>query len=91
MTTINIKSQAEVDVLVERDLQREKYDLVNDNGYAPGELAEAANLSIFMAGKEDSCTDGGIGMRDKGQRQNLVRAAAFLIAEIERMDRLGGG
>lgn len=89
MQTINVKSQAEVDVLIERDRQRERYDVANDNGYAPGELSEAATMSISMEGQGDACTNGGIGMRDKGQRQNLVRAAAFLIAEIERIDRAG--
>ena len=83
-------SEAEYDVLEERSKQRKKWsDDHDDNEYQDGDLAcvagylseiSAHNINRFpwaseLAGRHNS-------------RQRFVMAAAFLIAEIDRMDRL---
>lgn len=76
---------AESDVIRERAKQRLKYSAANDDGYQPMALTRAAVASATMT---DDVAYGEISMSNRGRRQNLVRAAAFLIAEIDRMDRI---
>ncbi len=89
-------SKVAIDVLSERRKQIDHgYTSENDDRYAPFTLSFGAMASISMQ-KEDegfrvSAPHGEVAkllhLRNLGARQNLVRAAALLIAEIERMDR----
>lgn len=96
-------SQAGRDVLAERSRQIgvELFSAEHDDGH-PGELARAAACYAKEAGEtiESGNTDTGWIQRNafdwpweaqawkpKNVRRDLVRAAALIIAEIERMDR----
>ncbi len=81
-------SYAELCVLMERAGQRRKWSTDHDdNEYQDGDLAHVAGCLA-----EDTYDDCFPWVRDLAQkhdkRQRLVIAAAFLIAEIDRMDRL---
>lgn len=86
------------DVVNERKRQQEKLGWTpsrDDDERASGELADAAACYAFSASgmPRSLCEtywpwDGGF--KPKGARNDLIRAAALLVAEIERLDRLAG-
>lgn len=87
-------SPAARDVLAERQrqIQREGWTPEHDDEHCRGELAQAA--ACYAIGSV-GCTSGTTmlwpwAMNDwkpKGERRDLIRAAALIIAEIERLDR----
>lgn len=93
-----LRPQAVFDVIVERDrqIEQEGWSLEHDDMQKEGHLA-MAGAAYALAGQE------GIGSKavelwpwrvidwkPKDRRRNLVRAAALIIAEIERGDRQNG-
>lgn len=92
------ESAAATDVLTERhrQVQAEGWTAEHDDAHAAGSLAEAA--ACYITG----CTywspyDGNQRWpwalewwKPKDRRRDLVRAAALLLAEIERLDRAAG-
>jgi hypothetical protein len=93
------RSGAEMDVLCERVKQRQKWGDAHDDRHEDGELAGAAAFLADPEYVEDDPAslheeDGwAIHLRAKhraDRRQQLVIAAALLLAEIERIDRKGG-
>jgi hypothetical protein len=89
-------SQAARDVLNERQRQisAEGWTPKHDDTHGKGEMAAAAACYANPIRKylDPRCTDvigwpKGWGYKPKDRRSNLVRAAALLIAEIERLDR----
>ncbi len=94
------------DVILERARQRavEGWSLAHDDIYDKGELARAgASYALHSAGfrgadqklyrvkaPEYNWPFGLAWWKPKDPRRDLVRAAALLIAEIERLDRLQG-
>lgn len=98
-------TKATEDVLAERRRQIEGkgFDEEHDDGYSRNELARAAACYAVsdLLWKHEQITDNGhlsrpvwpwssTWWKPKSPRQDLVRAAALLIAEIERMDRQKG-
>lgn len=78
-------TRAVVDVLAERERQFAKgYDPKHDDEHAPAELAEAA--SCYALGTREGWPWDGA-PKFKGKREDYVRAAALLLAAIERFDR----
>jgi len=89
------------DIIAERKRQKreERFDEAHDDDHANGELAAAAGCYALHAHDDLSkCRypDGpawwpfdGKWWKPKTPRQNLVRAAALIVAEIERLDRAG--
>lgn len=89
------------DVINERKRQvsAEGYSTEGDDGYVHGELAAAASVYAMTAvvtlhdnnpatyEAPDSWPWPQEAFKPKSQREDLVRAAALLIAEIERIDR----
>jgi hypothetical protein len=89
-------SQAARDVLNERQRQisAEGWTPKHDDTHGKGEMAAAAACyaNPIRKYRDPRCTDvigwpKGWGYKPKDRRSNLVRAAALLIAEIERLDR----
>lgn len=96
-------SQAEQDVLDERRAQRtrEGFDAAHDDQHASGELAMAAACYATVAahppGFYRAVFRPGVPMQSwpwdrewwkpKNDRRDLIRAAALILAEIERLDR----
>jgi hypothetical protein len=95
---------AVVSVIAERVRQQavEGFSTAHDDGHAHGELAEAAACYAAFGAANDAkrkalatvCPAGAWPWaprwwKPKDRRSDLVRAAALLIAEIERLDRLG--
>lgn len=89
-------SKASLDVLAERrgQIEREGYHPQGDDCYVNSQLAKAAIAYICHAGAYPNAGDpppvwpwDPAWWKPKGRRQDLVRAAALLIAEIERIDR----
>lgn len=94
------KTDAAKDVLAERARQQgsEKFDAPRDDEYIHGELAEAAASYALATGSFP--VTGAIDIREdiwpwpsgtfkpRSPRENLVRAGALILAEIERLDRL---
>lgn len=94
---------AQRDVLRERAEQvtREGFDVAHDDAHRPGELVGAATAYALAA--NDELSNRGLGgffrqpsrvwpwdlkwFKPKNARTAMVKAAALLIAEIERMDR----
>jgi len=78
------------DVMFER--KRQVYvlgfDAPHDDNWNRGELKEAAIVYIDKHLKRSRWPFGEFWYRPKDERQNLVRAAAMLIAEIDRLDRI---
>lgn len=91
-----VHSQAATDVLLERDRQKtvEGWTLAHDDAHKSGTMAVAAACYALYA---DSYPNDGQPpfewpwadewWKPKDYRRDLVRAAALLIAEIERVDR----
>ena len=93
------QSQAVSDVVAERQRQiaSEGYSAAHDDDHRVGELAAAA-ACYSMSAVEDEYVDDIItrlwpwskmAWKPKTLREDLVRGAALLIAEIERLDRAG--
>lgn len=96
-TALRTKVDAVHDVLTERrrQIDSEKFLPVDDIQYEDGDLTLAAvAYSLFAPG--DPCNSvaiwpfGAATFKPKARRRNLVRAAALLIAEIERIDNMQG-
>jgi len=88
------------DVLLERirQINAEGFTADHDDEHGDGALARAAACYILNAERIPiSCGDSTIwpwdkaSFKPKDRRRDLVRAAALLIAEIERVDRSYGG
>lgn len=81
------------DVLAERAKQVEQWGNAHDDEHGHGELAAAAGL---LVGGDDTLGAPEwawnlIGKHRGDRRRQLVIGAALAIAEIERLDRAGGG
>ncbi len=93
-----LKVPAREDVLKERQrqVQEEAYGYRQDDTYRNNELVNAAicyadsNLWYEPGKPPDKWPWAGGFFKPKSRRENLVRAAALLIAEIERLDRAKG-
>lgn len=85
--------QAAINVVDERvrQLEAEEWDYAHDDQYTGRELANAAICYIMDEGTDRKPLYywpwGDDDWKPKSYRENLVRAAALLIAEIERLDR----
>jgi len=102
--TVFQPSAALVHILQERLRQvSDGYGPAHDDEHRRGEIAQAAasltcialvsidsagNASYWAGNAESFWPDDWTALSSKSQRQDLVRAAALLIAEIERLDRL---
>jgi hypothetical protein len=91
-------TQAITDVLAERrrQVESEGWDAEHDDGHAAGDLALAgACYAANAAGFAEVCDVAGACVwpwasewwKPKDKRRDLVRAAALIVAEIERLDR----
>lgn len=87
-------SKAIDDVIAERQRQInvEGYDLSHDDGHRRGDLAQAgASYALRASGYLNAAHDywpwEDSSWKPKDMRSDLVRAAALIIAEIERFDR----
>ena len=85
-------AQASIDVVDERvrQLMAEEWDYEHDDQYVHKELANAAVCYVYADTYNEipACWPWGEDdWNPKSYRENLVRAAALLIAEIERIDR----
>ena len=89
-------AQASIDVIDERvrQLESEDWDYAHDDQYVNKELVRAAvayakdGMNPYSKGLAPMDWPwGGDDWKPKDYRKNLVRAAALLIAEIERIDR----
>jgi len=92
-TTVEAMSQAEIDVLAERQRQifEEGHDEAHDDLWTGGELAEAGASYALASHKPARAPiewpwESGW-WKPKDRRRNLVRAGALIIAEIDRLDR----
>lgn len=81
-------SMAADDVIMERARQQEVegWSTEHDDDCDDGELAYAA--AAYVLGSPEIWPFDPDGLKVKSERENYVRAAALLIAEIERLDRL---
>lgn len=87
--------QAAVDVLKERcrQVEEEGYDLERDDAYTDYQLPRAAVCYAIKAGGLPSHRAtlywpfAPVAFKPANRRGNLVKAAALLLAEIERLDR----
>lgn len=89
-------SKATEDVLAERQRQImvEGWTLEHDDEHGSGELAEAGACYAIFADQQGFSTPAhwpwdASWWKQAGRRRDLVKAAALIIAEIERLDRLG--
>jgi hypothetical protein len=89
-----ISAQAWADVVAERSSQRAKgYTAEHDDAHTNGELTRAAIAYAASACGESYTADHffpwGLGFEEDedSERALLVKAAALLVAEIERLDR----
>jgi hypothetical protein len=88
-------TQAEIDILAEREKQRQKWGDAHDDGHtnpralplAAAYLATAALPGMPFASLDNAPAWVRALHRNHGDRARLVIAAALLIAEIERIDR----
>lgn len=98
MFFVPTQSQAELDVIAERQRQvsAEGWIPEHDDNYRHGLLAMAASCyclsSAFSESKERLCTPGSwpfdeTWWKPTTARRDLVKAAALILAEIERLDR----
>lgn len=82
-----------------RQTDREGYTDAHDDEHTGGELCKAA--ACYALGSPEIRNMGGSTVRlwpwspddwkPKGARRDLIRAAALIVAEIERMDRITAG
>ena len=99
-----VQSQAALDIAAERRRQvdEEGFDPAHDDEHDNGELADAA--ACYALGVYSDHPSAGVPgdippywpwdetwWAPKDRRRNLVRAAALLMAEIERLDRKSSG
>lgn len=79
-----------------RQIEKEGYDVSHDDGHSRAELALFAAAYALTAAsaiqgnprfKNVAHSVDPFDVRTKGARRDLVRAAALLVAEIERLDR----
>ncbi len=89
-------NRAARDVIAERQRQvsAEGYSLHRDDLYVKGELAEAGATYASLAGRPRSMSTawpwGASTFKPSDdRRRDMVKAAALLLAEIERLDRVG--
>lgn len=88
---MNARTKAVMDVLAERKKQRQKWgDAHDDDEHDCGELSEVA--AILSMGVDDiwhgpDWASTLLAKHEGNRRQQLVIAAALLLAEIERIDR----
>ena len=82
-------TQAEIDVLAEREKQRAKWGDGHDNKHDRDDLARAAG-HIINGGWVFESWPADLRRKHPKRRDQLVIAAALLLAEIERLDRAGG-
>lgn len=90
-----------------RQVTQEDWAHEHDDQWTEGQLAFAAGCYALHAGYQESCLDNGLEgfwkqppaqwsfgdgwWKPKDARRDLVRAAALIVAEIERLDRAGIG
>jgi hypothetical protein len=98
-------TQALLDVFSERQRQveQERWNLQHDDEHEDGELAKAAACYAYESTRTNYQRETDIGnppplwpwdkewWKPKTPRRDLVRAAALVIAEIERLDRASVG
>ena len=75
----------------EQQGEREGYDEYHDDGpeHDAGQLSEAAAAYCLGATrKAANLWPWGDGFKPKDRRRDLIRAAALIVAEIERLDRI---
>lgn len=85
-----MKNTAIVDVLIERTKQLKKWTPNHDDEHKDGELADAAAelAHVERPGTDVFAPEWATDLRQKHERrQQLVIAAALILAEIERLDR----
>lgn len=87
------------DVIAERERQKavEGWTPEHDDTHSDGEMAKAAACYALNAGRAPEYRDNSFirsywpwdwkWWKPKDRRRDLVRAAALIVAEIERMDR----
>lgn len=88
------------DIVVERkrQIEVEGWDSAHDDKHDEGEMAAAAGCYAFASGSlvtwdcfrtvADAVWPWDKGWwKPKGHRQNLIKAGALIVAEIERLDR----
>lgn len=91
-------SQASLDIIQERDRQQheEGWTPEHDDSHAPGAMSRAAACYAFASFHDAHYRDDGTPVgwpweaawwKPKDARSNLIRAAALITAEIERLDR----
>lgn len=90
-------SKALIDVMMERTRQIDEkgWTAEHDDEHTSGELAKAgACYALSACGLDETAERHWPWLDDrfksKGARRDLVRAAAVIIAEIERLDRAAG-
>ena len=71
-----------------RQITEEGYSLEHDDKFTHGELASAAAAYAFSGTLEKMLWPFKNPIKKKDTRSNLIRAAALIVAEIERLDRL---
>jgi hypothetical protein len=91
-------TQAAHDVLAERQRQIEKegWTPEHDEAYKPGELAQAASCYALWAFVAEALPNWvppswpwhDVWWKPASPRRSLVKAAALILAEIERLDRV---
>ena len=94
-------SEARTGILLEilqertRQIHQEGYSVTHDDEHYPGELSSAGgNYAMFAFSKDPACRrsmwpwEAGA-WKLKDPRSNLIRAAALILAELERHDRKG--
>ena len=82
-------TQAEIDILAEREKQRAKWDTGHDDEHDDGQLAKAAGaMALNVHNPASNWWGYALTLKHTGnRRKQLVIAAALLIAEVERIDR----
>lgn len=100
---MNVRTQAEIDILTERAKQRAKWGDDHDDGHKDGAIGAAGAMLAWPDGywfydesDADKCCIPApsfaydiLKKHEHDRRQQLVIAAALLIAEVERIDRAG--
>lgn len=98
MTTMHGRVAAEIQAERMAQIEREGWTLPHDDSHANGEMAQAAGCYALHAGQPPAAQVAhGMAPQDwpwdarwwkpKDRRRDLVRAAALIVAEIERLDR----